>query len=45
MHGEVIDEKSGLCHVVEVCQRGRAEEHDDVPLSHEHHLALERMKS
>ena len=41
MHRQVVDEQPREGQVVEVVEGGRAEEHDDVPLGHEHHLALE----
>ena len=40
MHGEIVDEEAGIVEGVQVWEAGRGQEHDDVPLGHEHHLSL-----
>ena len=45
MHGEVVDVEAGEVEGVEVFQVRRGQEHDHVPLSHEHHLACVKMQS
>ena len=41
MHREVIDVESGLLKSAQVSEDGCSEEHDEIPLRHEHHLSLD----
>ena len=41
MHAEIIDEQAREGESVQIWEGWRAQEHDDVPLGHEHHLALQ----
>ena len=41
MHAEIVDEEPREGEGVQIGETGAAQEHDDVPFGHEHHLALE----
>ena len=40
MHREVIDVEPRLFEAGNVCENGRGEKHDEIPVRHEHHLSL-----